>query len=328
MWISPSEIQALPTSGAAWNRVVDDANANEGSPTVCNQDSPNSVLVLAKAYVYVRTGTESYRTEVRQNVMGAIDTENGSTCRTLALGRELADYVIAAQLVGLTSSENTTFRSWLTGVRSEVLAGDGRSLIQCHEDRANNWGTMCGASRAAASAYLGDTTDLNRTAQVFRGYLGDRGSYAGFSYGSDRTWHVDSGQLRGINPQGAVKQNTNIDGVLPDDMRRGGSFTTGCPGHTGYPWEALQGVVVQAELLHRRGYDVWNASNQAERRAVQYLYNLDQTCSNWYATGDDNFTPWIINHVYGTNFPTVSPVDYGKIMGYTDWTHNRNTRPR
>ncbi len=328
LWISRAEVQTLPMSGTAWNALLSAANGGAGAPTVCDQDSDNSVIVLAKALVYVRTGTESYRTEVRQNVMAAIGTEDGPTCRTLALGRELAAYVIAADLAGLTASEDAAFRSWLGAVRNQVLAGDGRSLISCHEDRPNNWGTMCGASRAAASAYLGDTADLARTAQVFKGYLGDRASYAGFNYGSDLSWHLDPNNPRGINPSGAVKQGTSIDGVLPDDMRRGGSFTPGCPAATGYPWEALQGVVVQAELLYRQGYDAWSWQSQAERRAVQYLRNLDGTCGGWWAGGDDAFTPWIINHVYGTSFPTSAPVNTGKIMGWTDWTHNRATRPR
>ncbi len=328
LWISRADVQALPTSGTAWSNVVARADESAGTATVCDQDSNNSVLVLAKALVHVRTGVESYRTAVRQNVMAAIGTEDGSTCRTLALGRELAAYVIAADLVGLSSTEDASFRSWLTDVRTQVLSGDGRSLVSCHEDRPNNWGTMCGASRAAASAYLGDTTDLARTAQVFKGYLGDRASYAGFNYGDDLTWHADSANPRGINPLGAVKEGVSIDGVLPDDMRRGGPFTTGCPTYTGYPWEALQGVLVQAEILARQGYDAWGWQDQAERRAVQYLRSLDQTCGGWWATGDDTFSPWIVNHVYGTTFPTTSPVGVGKIMSFTDWTHDRATRPR
>ncbi|MCE7938841.1 MAG: hypothetical protein DYG90_09735, partial [Chloroflexi bacterium CFX6] len=329
LWISRNEIQALPTSGTPWANVINTANSYEGSPTVCNQDSPNNVMVLAKALAYVRTGNQTFRTRVRDNVMNVIGTENGSTCRSLALGRKLAAYVISAELVGLTSSEETTFRNWLTSLRTRRLNGDNRSLVECHEERPNNWGTMCGGSRAAASAYLGDRTDLDRTAQVFKGYLGDRSSYAGFSYGSDQSWHADPNALRGINPQGSVKQGVNIDGVLPDDMRRGGSFRTGCPVYTGYPWEALQGVMVQAEILHRQGYNAWGWENQAERRAVQYLKNLyDQCGGNWYGDTDDEFTPWMINHVYGTSFPTASPVHMGKIMGWTDWTHDRATRPR
>ena len=329
LWISRAEIEALPTSGTPWANVINTANSYEGSPTVCNQDSPNNVMVLAKALAYVRTGNQTFRTRVRVNVMNVIGTENGSTCRSLALGRKLAAYVISADLVGLTSSEETTFRNWLTNLRTKRLNGDNRSLVECHEERPNNWGTMCGGSRAAASAYLGDRTDLDRTAEVFKGYLGDRSSYAGFSYGSDQSWHADPNALRGINPQGSVKQGVNIDGVLPDDMRRGGSFRTGCPVYTGYPWEALQGVMVQAEILHRQGYNAWGWENQAERRAVQYLKNLyDQCGGQWYGDTDDEFTPWMINHVYGTSFPTASPVHMGKIMGWTDWTHDRATRQR
>lgn len=316
-------------SGPAWDSVLEHADEDEGLPDLCDQNSDNSVLVMAKALVFVRTGNESYRTEVRQNVMGAIGTEDGPECRSLALGRKLAAYVIAADLVGLTAAEDTIFRAWLTVVRSEPLPGDGRSLVSCHEERPNNWGTMCGGSRAAASAYLRDTTDLNRIAQVFKGYLGNRASYAGFNFGSDESWHVDSTQLRAINPLGAVKQGVNIDGAMPEEMRRGGPFTVDCPVRTAYPWEALQGVMVQAEILHRQGYAAWTWENQAEKRAVQYLYNLSQTCdSEWYGDNDDESTPWFINHVYGTNFPTESPAGVGKIVGWADWTHDRNTRPR
>lgn len=328
IWISQAEILALPTSGAAWNDMKTNADANAGAPTVCDGTSNNNVLVLAKALVYARTGVEGYRTAVRQDVMGIIGTEDGATCESLALGRELAAYVISADLVGLSATEDVTFRAWLTGVRTYVLAGDSRSLVQCHEERANNWGTMCGASRAAASAYLGDRTDLDRAATVFKGYLGDRATYAGFSFGSDLSWHLDPNNPRGVNPLGAVKQGTNIDGVLPDDMRRGGSFTTGCPILTNYPWGALQGIVTQAELLFRQGYDAWNWENQAERRAVQYLFDLDARCGGWAADGDDLFIAWVINHVYGTSFPAVSPAGYGKVMAWTDWTHDRSTRPR
>lgn len=327
IWISRDEVLALPTSGTPWNTLLSAANADPGTPTVCDQDSNNNVLVLAKALVFVRTGTESYRTAVRQNVMAAIGTEDGSTCRSLALGRELAAYVVAADLVGLTASEDSTFRSWLTDVRTQVLS-DGRSLVTCHEDRPNNWGTMCGASRVAASAYLGDSTDVAAAAQVFRGYLGDRSAYAGFSYGSDLTWHVDPDNPRGINPLGSVKEGVSIDGALPDDMRRGGPFTTGCPTTTGYPWEALQGATAQAEFLYRRGHDAWSWQDQALRRAIQYLKDLDTRCGGWWATGDDEVTPWLVNHVYGTSFPTDVPAEYGKIMGWTDWTHDRATRPR
>jgi len=47
-----------------------------------------------------------------------------------------------------------------------------------------------GASRAAIDVYLGDMQDLARTAQVFRGWVGDRSAYAGFSYTNDLSWQA------------------------------------------------------------------------------------------------------------------------------------------
>jgi hypothetical protein len=128
--------------------------------------------------------------------------------------------VIAADLVGLHSydaGKDEQFRSWLAAVRTETL--DGKTLISTDEDRPNNWGTHAGASRVAVDLYLGDKADLVRAAQVFKGWLGDRSAYAGFTYG-DTAWQADPSKPVGINPKGATKRGHTIDGVLPDDQRR------------------------------------------------------------------------------------------------------------
>ena len=317
IWISRSEIQALPTSGRAWSALLARANAPAGVPVLSDQDQSNNVNVLAKALVYARTGTESYRTEVRQNCVAAINTELGG--RTLALGRELEAYVIAADLVGLEPEEDALFREWLRRCLTEVL--DGKTLVETHEGRPNNWGTHAGSSRAAVAAYLGDAAELARTAKVFKGWLGDRSSYAGFKYG-DRSWQADSTRPVGVNPRGAVKNGESIDGVMPDDMRRGCSFQFP-PCQTNYPWGALQGAVTQAEILYRQGYDTWNWSDQALKRAVQFLYDLNARYpgNGWWAQGDDEWILWIVNRRYGTHFPAALPANPGKNMGWTDWTH-------
>src|SRR5262249_48283107 len=113
-----------------------------------------------------------------------------------------------------------------------------------------------------------------------------------------------------------------IDGVLPDDMQRGCSIKfPPCP--TSYPWEALQGAVAQAELLHRASSDSWNWSGQAIRHAVQFLYDLSRQYPDgqwWPEDGVDGWPIWVVNHAYGTTFPTVTPRP-GKNMGWTNWTH-------
>jgi len=182
--------------------------------------------------------------------------------------------------------------------------------------RPNNWGTHAGASRVAADRYLGDKADLARAAKVFQGWLGDRSAYAGFTYG-DLAWQAHPDAPVGINPKGATKNGQSIDGVLPDDQRRAGGFTWP-PQKENYVWEGLQGAVVQAELLHRAGYDAWNWSDKALLRAVLWETNV----ARFPAQGDDAWQVWLVNHAYGTTFPT-STATSGKNMGFTDWMYGR-----
>ena len=319
IWMTRSEIQALPMSGAAWNSLKAKADMDPGTPNLSDQDQHNDVYVLAKALVYARTGIESYRTEVRQNCMAAINTEVGGLA--LALARNLSGYVIAAELVGLEPTEDELFRAWLRRTLTE-MSSDGRTLQSMHEDRPNNYGTHAGASRAAVAIYLGDAEELARTAFVFRGWLGDRSAYTGFKYG-DLSWQCDPGTPAGINRFGCVKDGVSVDGALPEELRRGGPFQWPPIQGEGvsYSWEAIQGAVVQAQILHRQGYDAWNWQNQALKRSILFLKSLDAAFGGWWATGDDDWIPWLVNHAYGTRFPVTSPTHPGKNMGWTDWTH-------
>jgi hypothetical protein len=317
IWISAQELASLPTSGAAWTSLLNAANADPGIPDIKNQDSDNDVYVLAKALVYARTGDTNYRSEVISNLQQAIGTEVGG--RTLALGRNLVSYVIAADLVNLPTANpsfDSTFRTWLREILTKTL--DKKTLISTHEDRPNNWGTHAGASRAAVARYLGDQTQLDRTAIVFQGWLGNRSVYAGFTYGDDLSWQCDSTQPVGINPLGCTKDGINIDGALPEEMRRGGVFKDP-PTFTGYPWEAMQGAMVQGLILQRAGYPVLEWSDRALLRAAQYLYRI-----GWAPTGDDLYLPWLINYAYGTSYATDTAFR-GKNMGWTDWTHAGRT---
>jgi len=325
VWISRDEVMALPTSGPAWEALVEAADSDPGSPDLSDQDQMNNVMILAQALVHVRTGEERYRTAVRQACMDAMGTEDGG--RTLALGRELAAYVIAADLVGLEPDEDTSFRAWLGEVRAEDLSG--HTLVSTHEDRPNNWGTHAGASRAAVAVYLEDTAEIERTALVFRGWLGDRVAYAEFAYGDDLSWQADPDNPVGIDPVGASHEGHSLDGAQPEEMRRGCSIQFP-PCETGYPWGGLEGAVVMAEILYRRGFDTFEWEDRALLRAVQFLWDLDQEFpgDGWWASGDDEWQVWLVNHVYGTDFPASLPAREGKNMGWTDWTHDRSTRPR
>ena len=316
IWISSEELAYLPIDGLAWENLLQAAHIDVVAPDLSDQDDDSDVYTLAKALVYARTGETVYRQDVVNIILSVMGTEEGG--RTLALGRNLVGYVVAADLINLAADEDVDqeFRQWLAQLLSKEL--QGRTLRSTHEDRPNNWGTHAGASRAAIALYLRDRNELEETAQVFHGYLGNRNAYAGFSYGN-LSWQADPDAPVGINPMGAMKQGYLIDGSLPEEMRRGGSFQW-MPVRTGYVWEGLQGAIVQANLLSRAGYPVWEWEDKALLRAIEFLYRLE-----WPANGDDEWQIWLINDVYGTAYPTALPARPGKNMGWTDWTHGASS---
>lgn len=324
IWLSPGELAAIPMQGSSWDQLKSQALSSAGTPNISDQNQNNNVYVLAKALVYARCNIDqndpecsdinlnNLRNEVINQVMSAMGTEDGG--RTLALGRELLAYVIAADLVQLPATQDNEFRNWLSDVRYETL--DGKTLISTHEVRPNNWGTHAGASRIAAAMYLNDTADLERAAQVFRGWLGDRTVYAGFDYG-DLTWQCDQSKPVGINPKGCTRDGHSIDGVLPDDERRAGGSFTWPPPKENYVYEGLQGAIVQAVLLNRAGYDAFNWEDKAILRAYQWLYNE----ADFPAQGDDTWQMPLVDYYYGTNYWDGSRTNTGKNMGWTGWTH-------
>jgi hypothetical protein len=317
--ISAAEIAAAPMAGSAWLALKAAADAPLGPAAIADQDSNHDVATLAAALVAARTGLAEYRAKAQAGIAAAIGTETGG--RVLALARNLSSYVVAADVIHLRDTDpalDARFRSWLAAVRTEVLAGE--TLVGVHETQATNWGTMAGASRAAVDAYLGDTADLARSATVFRGWLGDRSAYAGFVFDSDLSWQADPSAPVGVNPPGAVVGGLLVDGATPEDMRRGCPLTVP-PCHTPYAWEGLQGAFVQGAILARQGYDAWNWGARGLLRAASFLARLDAAYGGWWATGDDSWQPWLINHVYGTSFPTVAPAPPGKVMGWTDWLY-------
>jgi len=317
----------LPTKGPAWDRLVAAAAKPFEPPDLQNGDQETNVLVLARALVFARTGDSRCRDEVLAACRAVIGTEDGrqpgrpdnwSAARALAPARELPAYVLAAELVGLPEDLEREFTTWLRTLLDRSL--DGLTLRTCHEQRPNNWGTHAGAARVAIAAYLGDRAELERTATVFRGWLGDRDAYHDFRFrGLD--WQATPRHPVGVNPKGATRDGHSIDGVLPDDQRRsevaGGGFVWPPP-KEGYVWEALQGALLQATLLQRAGFtDVFEWQDRALLRAYRWLNDVCQ----FPAEGDDTWQLPLVDRVYGTHFWDGKPTRAGKNAGWTCWTH-------
>ncbi|MEX0685702.1 MAG: alginate lyase family protein [Balneolales bacterium] len=316
LWLSQEEINQFPTEGESFENVVRVANLGQEAD-ISDQNNDHNNQTYAQALLCARGVDDNFCVQAKKGLQDVIGTEENG--RTLALGRNLLAYVLAADVINYKEEE---FMNWLDEVRHNNL--EGRTLISTHEDRPNNWGTHAGASRIAASYYVGDEDDLERAAKVFHGWLGNRDAYSDFSYGG-LDWQADPEAPVGINPPGSIRDGHSIDGVLPDDMRRcaDGSFQWP-PCKTGYNWEALQGVVMQAEMLTRLGYSAWEWESKAILRTVNWLYETTfDNGSNEPAVGDDRWQPWLINFAYDTDFPTERGTQPGKNIGLTDWTHDR-----
>lgn len=321
IWTSAEELASRPTDGSAWEALKAAADGELGFPDLGDWTTDHDTRTLAVGLVYARTGQTDYRQKARDAIESAIGTES-STTEVVQLCRNLASYVFAADLIDLATFDPTLdaqFRDWIDSIRY-VNWPDG-TIVGKDEERAANHGRMCGMSRAAIAVYLGDQAELSRSAKVLAGFLGDTWQYDSFLWTNDLSWQADETTPLGVNPAGATKGGLSIDGALPEEMRRGGPFQVP-PLPTGYPWEALQGTLVEAVILARAGYSVFDWSDRAILRIVEFLERLDVDFpgDGWWAHGDDTWIPWVINHFYGTGFPTM-PANIGKCMAWTDWTH-------
>jgi Alginate lyase len=326
MWISRSQLVKLPIGGPAWRTMKQIADGAITRPDISNQDDDADTRVFAVGLVYGRTGLAKYRGKAASAIAEAIGSERGG--RTLALARNLVGYVLAADLIHLDDYDaalGRRFRHWLSTVRYERFSQieAWRTLVDCNDETPNNWGTFCGASLIAADVYLRDERDLRRRVAVFRGWLGDRARYHRFAYQFDTSWQC-SASFVPVDPKGCMKDGRNLDGALPEEMRRGGSFQWP-PAFTSYPWEALAGTVTSAQVLSRRGYHPWRWSNRAILRATDFLFRLDHEFpqAGWWANARDasKWIPWLVNAHYGTTYPTVPTVWTARSVSFTDWTH-------
>ncbi len=324
-----SELLTRPVSGSTWTSLRSVADASLGTANLCDQDEDHHLRTLASALVYARTGIASYATKARGGVMAAIATQTaGCNNATLALGRQLTGYVLAADFSALSGADDTAFRSWLSAIRGKVIGGHSiwDSLINTHTRSANNWGAYAGAARVAASLYLGDSADVAAAALVTRGFLGDRGAYA-FNHildADDLSWTCSGSQstYTPVNPA-CTKSGINVDGAVAVDISRGGGLRWP-PGSTGvqYQLDSIQGLGLQVELLFRNGHSAaWGWSSSALRRMAGVVTRSAASGGlGWNGTNAHRQMPWLLNERYGLNIPTTA-TSMGRAIGFTDWLY-------
>ena len=328
--IAPRDaIMLLPTSGADWDALVTAAD-KPLVPDLADQNNRTSAYAVAAGLVYVRTGDPASRTKVVEALQALPGTEFGRGSRTLALGRQLAGWVLAADLVDY---REPAFVTWVDGIRTAEIGGHGRwyALTQTHENSANNWGTFAGASRLAASLYVGDVHDVAQVAERLASLLGEDtdawpGRRSGESAGGfqptsslDISWSCTGENWTPLN-SGCEAALSDLDGGLVEELSRSSTSWPDDPDRRGfgYSWEALQGIALQGILLHQNGYpDVWAWSNQGPLRAVDYLHrNGAMEGASFHRV--NHWVPWVVDSVYDTSYAN-GPAGDGRQFGFTDW---------
>ena len=315
---SPAELAALPTSGAAWKALRSVADGSLGEADLTNQDNKHAVKTLAVALVANRLGSETYRAKARAAVMSAVGTERvGADNSILALGRQLGAYVLAADLIDLSGTDDARLLAWLSPIRTQDLGGHSRyrTLEGTCEDSPHNWGTFACASLVAANLYLGDSAAVQRSWAVFRGLTGDRAAYAGFQDISSDIWACQGKAFTPFNSM--CPEDTVRYGAFVKDVTRGDDPPIPSGAGLSYTLEILQGVAFEAELLQRAGYaDAWKllmpAFAWARKNGVMNLHSV-----GYHVT-------WWANARYGWSIPTFS-AGYGRLFGYTDWLYGSPT---
>lgn len=301
------ELALRPTSGPAWSALKSVADGSLGTPNITDQNNRHAVRTLAVALVAARTKDPSYADKARRAIASAIGTDKPSSNTVLAVGRSLGAYVMAADLVGY---RDAAFLKWVKHLRDDQIGTHGRwkSVRATSEDSANNWGTFALTSRIAASAFLGDREDLDRTYQIFTGYT--NGSWPFRKTSSYQVaWQCGS-RFVAVNDS-CMKGGWNLGGAPVDDVSRA-SYPTP---HGGYVTEALQGYAVQAMLLERQGYDAWDAGQQMVKRVADFQLRFG--IFNSHQVG--YHVSWMLNYYYrGSDYPT-EPAGFGRVFGYTDW---------
>lgn len=203
---SQSYLAALSNTSAAWLAMKDVADNGTGQSEPINLSDQNSffqIRALARAFVYARTGTASYKTDVQNACRDAIGTHEDAAsnvldARNLACARTLCALVIAADIVGMDNSltgtrtgyTGMTWLAFLQLIRDFVFPaphGGNASwdnLRHQHQLTSHNFGNMAGASMVAVTRYLDDNSmmyGLPPIMAVTQRWLGDRTKHQQFT---------------------------------------------------------------------------------------------------------------------------------------------------
>jgi hypothetical protein len=260
------DLDSLPTSGAAYNRVVTLANKTV-VVDLGDINCPNSEVLLAEAFLG-RTAEVNATVAASKSTLSASDN-------SLAAGRCLAPVAIALDMVG-----STVHDSWLTTARDTNYANFGSIVYPGGAaKKANNHGSASDMSVTAIDLHLGDISHLEtKVLPVVKQRLGmNMGIALNFGDGC----FPGSGPVV-VGRPGDTCGSLSSDGILIEEQRRAGNNPPWNCG--GYNFGASGQFLVTERLLDVAGYPTETYSNDGFARIFLALDRIGCT-----PEGDDQW---------------------------------------
>ena len=330
LFISQSEIMALPISGPEWDHVKTVADSAWGPATMTDQSSLTMNKVFAGALVYARTGDAAYKTKVIDKIK---EVAVAGPLDSLAMFRQIGSYVRAADLVGMPRdtivASGETWGEWTARMMTDPVGDhDKWDSVEHGAYAPNTYGAYARDAYVSLALYNNDPDRLLNAYQITARWLGDlqfpnpfekptnvamaNGWYC--ATGFDTTAPAHYLAVQGvINPADCdpVKAGINVEGASP-----GGPPPTITGDGLDSQLAALDGTLAAAIMLSRHGYpEIWTAGDRAFKRNAVRI-DVDASASIWPALLRN--IPHVVNDLYGTSLPEVATTT-GRSLGFTDW---------
>jgi hypothetical protein len=364
-------------NNAHWDKLSDNANGSTG--TFCDDAnneaadfdffdlaSDHDVCTLAKALVARRlllsdpnsTVGATLRDEVvdRIEVLAAVDPNVSGTDYLLAVKRNLAAYILAADTIRLSAADPNVHSDLLDFIDKDdansilnhefpATGGSTRSGILSLKAGAltdpTNWGDMARASAVAAYLYQGASVEAMNIHLAQLRWIGDDTiTYSGFDdeWTGNNEWQgnvVGPDDYYGIAPANRLGGTNECDvgDNLPEETRRActlevpDSCDFSCIESTSsYPWQGMQGASLTALLLSHNGAPtIWGDADNALQRGGAFAHEWEPLDA-WSGshTRDDVWVGWALRDVYSTStVPRLDSSDReGENFGWTYWLYD------
>jgi hypothetical protein len=315
-WLTREELAALPPLPEHIREWAErDIRVRIG-----DQDNQADAVAVAAAYACANTGEQDYCDRVRA-LLEEVAGVDVTGMKTLALNRNLTGYVVAASLIDY---HDPAFAAWLQEVihaQTWNAWTDDWSIYRSAVQEPSNGGCHARAAVTAVALYTADAWLLEEMANRFHDWLGR--SSAGWLWDRSESWWQSAAHpagYNGVNPAGATLvidgESRNVDGVLPEDMKRSGRPEYPFPVES-YVRECQQGMIAAAWMLHRAGYPAFEWEDQAVLRSFRWFAEEAEGAYR----GDDAGLPYLIRLVYGVDYATEQSRPGKNGLGFYDWTH-------